>query len=115
MITNPGTLTRRVDIYGTAQVDEGGFDYAGRVLLFHGIAAAIAPVRGQELYEMGATREDQPLKIVIRYRKNVTEDMEVHYQGHVYDIQSVVDPLMEHESLELYCTERKRGAGDGDV
>lgn len=41
--------------------------------------------------------------------------MEVHYQGHVYDIQSVVDPLMEHESLELYCTERKRGAGDGDV
>ena len=39
MITNPGTLTRRVDIYGTAQGDEGGFDYAGRTLLFRGIAA----------------------------------------------------------------------------
>ena len=38
-----------------------------------------------------------------------TRDMKVKYQNHLYDIDTIVDPYMRHEALELYCTEEVRG------
>ena len=35
--------------------------------------------------------------------------MIVKYQNHLYDIDTIVDPYMRHEALELYCTEEVRG------
>lgn len=110
MITNPGTLNRRVDIYAPVKKKEGAYDRTGKALFLSHVSASIQPMRGQETLEMGMTRADSPVKVTIRYRKNVAEDCEVHYQGHIYDVQSVADPQMEHESLELYCVERRRGA-----
>ena len=31
------------------------------------------------------------------------------FQNHLYDIDTIVDPYMRHEALELYCTEEVRG------
>ena len=38
--------------------------------------------------------------------------MKVKYQDHFYDIDTIVDPYMRHEALELYCTEEVRGTGN---
>ncbi len=51
-------------------------------------------------------------KITIRWRPGVTHDMKVKYQDHLYDIDTIVDPYMRHEALELYCTEEVRGTGN---
>ena len=56
------------------------------------------------------SRNDEIVKITIRYRKNVDEGCKVVYQGKIYDIETIADVNMTHELLELRCVEKKRGS-----
>ena len=71
--------------------------------------ASIEPARGKVFYEMERKADTEYSKITIRWRPGVTHDMKVKYQDHLYDIDTIVDPYMRHEALELYCTEEVRG------
>lgn len=112
MILNPGTLNKKVDIYKPQKQTNDGWDTVKDTVLYKRISAAIYPVRGQEYYEAKKLRNDESVKIVIRYRKNIDDGCYIVYQNHKYSVQSVVDPNMTHESLELYCIEKKRGNAD---
>lgn len=72
--------------------------------------ARIEPMRGRELYEQYKETETDMLKITIRYRPGITNDMYVQYQDRQYKIQYVVDPYMAHVKLELMCTVKTVGA-----
>ena len=88
-----GKLNKRVQIISRkAQTDDLGFDTLQDVV--HCTCwASIEPARGKVFY-------------------GITHDMKVKYQDHLYDIDTIVDPYMRHESLELYCTEEIRGQDD---
>lgn len=104
-----GKLNKRVQIISQkAQTDDLGFDTLQDVV--HCICwASIEPARGKVFYEMERKADTEYSKITIRWRPGITHDMKVKYQDHLYDIDTIVDPYMRHESLELYCTEEIRG------
>lgn len=113
MIYDAGTLNKRIDIIKPQSQDTDGWDKVADNAIYKRIAASIKPARGREFYESQRLRDDAAVKITIRYRKNIDEGCKVKYKDHMYDIQSVVDPEMMHESLEFYCIEKKRGDSNG--
>lgn len=48
-------------------------------------------------------------KIVIRYRKGITEDMWFEVDGVRYDILYILDPYLKHVQLECFCEVRNDG------
>lgn len=109
MIYDCGQLNKKIDIYTIKNIDESGFDSNQKVILYKNIWAKIAPARGKEYYESYALRNDETVLITIRYRKDIDESCTIVYKQHIYNIQSIVNPFFENESLELYCVEKKRG------
>lgn len=108
MIFNPGTIDKRVDIYRNTTTT-GVFDAVKCKLLYHRIAASIQPARGRAYRESNMTAEKANVTITIRYRKDINTACVVSYQSHVYRVTDVIDPDMQHESLELICIETTRG------
>lgn len=107
-----GLLNKRIEILGKQAVtDEYGFDTQADVVVYR-CWASIEPARGKVFYEMERKADTEYSKITIRWRPGVTHDMKVKYQDHFYDIDTIVDPYMRHEALELYCTEEVRGTGN---
>lgn len=107
-----GRLEKRVQIIGQKQSkDEHGFDTMEEAVLFT-CWAEIRPIRGKTLYDLERTDTQEPTVITIRWRPSITHDMKVKYQDHVYAIDTIVDPFMRHEMLELHCTETIRGGED---
>ena len=60
-------------------------------------------------------RQDQnELKLITRYNKTieqVTNSHFIEFKGQMYDIDSVLNPLMLNERLEITCTLRGGGFG----
>ena len=109
MITNPGILDKKVDIYTDTTSSSGDFDQVKAKLLYKRVSAAIQPMRGSAYREAQLTETKALLKITIRYRKDVTTAAVIVYHDHVYRVIDCIDPDMSHESLELMCNEIKRG------
>ena len=117
-IANIGRLCKKVSIISGVAGGYGGFETITDNLLYKNIWADIVsmkgrerfePMKGRENYIPNPIRNDEEVKIIIRYRPDITEGCKVLYHKHIYEIKSIIDPDMEHESLELYCTEKKRG------
>jgi len=108
-IYNPGALNRRIQIYTQSTfTDEDEWDK----LTHENVAttwAYIRPVRGREYLEQDVDRNDNPVVICIRYRRDVDEGCKIVYQGKVYRVKSIADSEEWHEKMILYCTEWKRG------
>ena len=104
-----GLLNKRIEILGKKAVtDEYGFDTQTEGVIYR-CWASIKPARGKVFYELERKADTEYTLITIRWKKGITHDMKVRYQEHIYDIDTIVDPNMRHESLELYCTEEIRG------
>ena len=109
MIYDAGQLNKRVDIIGKVTRTVNGFDKIVTETKYKNIAACIRPTRGREYYEARQITNAANVLITIRYRPNVETSDTVTYRNHVYEIQSVINPYEENESLELYCIEKTRG------
>ncbi|MED3549963.1 phage head closure protein [Cytobacillus praedii] len=46
-------------------------------------------------------------KIIVRYSagKIITKDMQLHFRGHKFDINYILNPYFKNETLEIFCTE----------
>ena len=117
-IANIGRLNKKVSIISGVAAEYGGFETITDNLLYKNIWADIVsmkgrerfePMKGRENYIANPIRNDEEVKIIIRYRDDITEGCKVVYHQHIYDIKTIIDPDMQHESLEMYCTEKKRG------
>ena len=103
-----GLLNKRIEILGKKAVtDEYGFDTQTDVVICR-CWASIKPARGKVFYELERKADTEYTLITIRWRPQITHDMKVKYQDHLYDIDTIVDPYMRHEALELYFTEEIR-------
>lgn len=109
MIYDAGMLNKKISILGRVTKEIGGFARVVTVEKYHGISAAIRPSRGREYYEAKQATNAESVTFIIRYREGIEASDVVMYKAHNYEIQSVVNPNMENESLELYCVEKTRG------
>lgn len=109
MIYNSGQLNKKINIVGRVTKEVNGFDKTITEIKYKNISASIKPSRGREYYEAKQISNAENILIVIRFRDNIHQSDIVEYKNHSYEIQSVVNPDMMNESLELYCIEKIRG------
>lgn len=109
MIYDAGQLNKKINIIGRVTKEINGFDKTVTEVKYKNISAAIRPSRGREYYEAKQVSNAENILITIRYRPNIAQSDIVEYKTHAYEIQSVVNPDMANESLELYCIEKIRG------
>ena len=73
--------------------------------LYTKISAGIVPQTGNLLNGRVAdtTLARTTHKVIMRYRKDITPDMWVMFEGVRYNILYILDPYSNHERLELFC------------
>lgn len=76
---------------------------------FATVWANIRPLRGREYFEAAAVNAETTVKMLIRYRPGITPDMQVVYNGKIYNIQAVIDVYEGRQRLELMCKEVQAG------
>ena len=111
-----GTLDKKISIiaYQDAE-DEYGLTHQEKADVFgHRIWARVEPFRGKEYYEQFKDKVEEIVKVTIRYRPGINENMLIQYHDAVYEIQTISDPYMAHVKLEIMCKRLKRGASDED-
>ena len=109
MIFNAGILNKKINIVGRVTKTVNGFDKTVDDYKYKNISAYIHTQRGKEYFEAKQATNTEYTVITIRYRDNISQSDKVEYKKHVYEIQSIVNPDMSNESLELYCVEKIRG------
>ena len=67
------------------------------------VYASVRPLRGREFFAAGETQAAVDVRVLIRYRDDVTREMRVLHRGKPLDIVSVIDQDSRRESLELMC------------
>lgn len=109
MIYDAGTLNKKINIVAKVTKEVNGFDKTVTEIKYKNISASIKPSRGREYCEAKQVSNAENVLIIIRYRNDIYQSDIVEYGKHSYEIQSVVNPEMMNESLELYCVEKIRG------
>lgn len=109
MIYDAGQLNKKVNIIGRTTKETNGFDKTVTEIKYKNISASIKQARGKQYYEAKQISNEENVLVTIRYRDNIYQSDIVEYKNHTYEIQSVVNPDIKNESLELYCIEKIRG------
>lgn len=98
-------LNRRVTIQALSTVQD---EYGQPTLTFVTLAtvwAAVEPLSGARLFAAKQSQSEITLQITMRYLSTVEEEMQIVYGAHTYIILYLIDPGMQHVSLELMCKE----------
>ena len=107
---NPGKLNRLVELLHYQDVADGHLTSQQLVpLLKYPCWASIEPISGQEANDQEKLRAEGTVRITIRYRPNIDENIMVKYRDTLYNVTAVADRGMLHELLQLTCKVSSRG------
>jgi SPP1 family predicted phage head-tail adaptor len=67
--------------------------------------AAVEPLRGREYLQADQVQAAVDTRIRMRYLDGVVPKMRVVWDGHTYDIESVINPATRGRELELMARE----------
>ena len=67
--------------------------------------ASINPISGREYYQAETINSDLTHKVRLRYRKGITPDMRILYNGRIFYIVSVINEYEKNTILQLMCRE----------
>lgn len=67
--------------------------------------ASINPISGKEYYSAETINSDLTHKIRLRYRRGITPDMRILYNGRIFYIVSVINEYEKNTILQLMCRE----------
>ena len=97
---DPGKLNKRItfQLQDLALEDEDWKDIATTW-------ANINPISGKEYYSAETINSDLTHKIRLRYRRGITPDMRVLYNGRIFYIISVINEYEKNTMLQLMCRE----------
>lgn len=106
-----GHLNKRVTLLKLTEVeDEYNLTHQELVdAVGHKVWAKIEPLRGAAYLEAHKEGVKDTIRITIRYRANVTNDMFVKYRDKLYTIDTIIDPAEANAKLELMCKIREAG------
>lgn len=97
---DPGKLNKRItfQLQDLDLEDEDWKDIATT-------CASINPISGKEYYSAETINSDLTHKIRLRYRRGITPDMRVLYNGRIFYIISVINEYEKNTMLQLMCRE----------
>lgn len=92
-------------------MDNNGYENVGAWSVVATVRMGIEPVSGKESIAAAVNQADQVVRIVMRYRSDVTPQMRIHALGLYYDIKEVINPGNRNRSLELLCSTGRPNGG----
>ena len=98
-------MTTETFVQGTTQFLKPS--YVDSYLINHGLRYGLTKDESQEGWVVSF--QEDTYKITIRFRHGISSDMKIRYQQYIFEIQSIVDPYMNHSLLEIYCKRLDRG------
>ena len=66
---------------------------------------SVEPLQGREFIEAKQTQAEITTRIRMRYRSGILPEMRAVWDGHIYDIEAVIDVGGRKRELHLMCTE----------
>lgn len=88
---NPGKLRHRVAILKkTTGADPDGYPMETWDT-FATVWAAVEPIAGREHFQAAAVQAQHQVRFTMRYRKDITPDMRLQYDGQDYEIKAILD------------------------
>jgi len=88
---NAGNLRHRVTILQkTTDIDTDGYPVEEWVAVAT-VWAAVEPISGREYFQAAAVQAENQTRFTMRYRKDVTPDMRLQYDGQDYEIKAILD------------------------
>ena len=97
---DPGKLNKRIT-FQLQDLDSEDEDWKDIATTW----ANINPISGKEYYSAETINSDLTHKIRVRYRKGITPDMRVLYNGRIFYIVSVINEFERNSTLQLMCRE----------
>lgn len=67
--------------------------------------AAILPLRGREFFEAERLNSEISVRILIRYRPDVSSTWRVKYGARMFDVREIINPEDSRVELQLMCRE----------
>lgn len=99
---NPSALSERVTIQQKSVTRAGNGEEVVAWTVVCVVSAAVTQLRGREFFAGAQMQDAIDVRIVIRYRTDVTRDMRVVRNGTILDIVSVIETDRK-TGLELMC------------
>lgn len=101
-----GTLRHRIEIQQQASGQDAHGGPSGSWSTILTLWAAVEPLRGRELEESQRELTTVDTRIRVRYQgAAITTDNRAVWDGHIYDIHSVINPSHRDKQLVLMCSE----------
>lgn len=106
-LSNPGDLKQRVEILKLDADDNkvGGLRNEEWVVVSK-VWAHIHNLSGSERFENSQLQAELTHRITIRYRKDITREYRIRYQGRIFEIDYMVNVDEVNRFLGIYVTER---------
>ena len=70
--------------------------------------SSVEPLNGREFWAQQQVQSEITVRFRIRFRNDVLAGMRIDYNNAIYMIKTVIDPMEEHEELQLMCSEGVR-------
>lgn len=96
----PGKLNKRIT-FQLQDLDSEDEDWKDIATTW----ANINPISGKEYYSAETINSDLTHKIRLRYRRGITPDMRILYNGRIFYIVSVINEYEKNTMLQLMCRE----------
>lgn len=108
---NIGRLNKRITIYRKDDTPNALNQKSKGLVKIKSVWASVAPVRGNERYELQKLHEEITYRIYMRYLSGIKADMFIECEDRLFEIQSVIDVDLEHKMLEIDAVEKVKKAG----
>lgn len=69
--------------------------------------AAVEPLSGREFFAANQIQSELSHRIRMRHRGDVTPKMRVHWDGRLFDVETVIADRTHARELHLMCVERQ--------
>lgn len=102
-IATIGELNRHVKLMRleTVGINPNTYQPIERNVVFANIWAKVSALHGQEYYTAVSVKLEKQLSFIIRYRPDITEQVNIWFEGRGYNISFIDDVKYHHEFMEI--------------
>jgi SPP1 family predicted phage head-tail adaptor len=109
-MTNPGLFKHRISFQSRDNdaKNENGFPLSEQENPYVNIVTVWAQnktISGREYTQAATTQNERTVRWIIRYRKGLTEDMRVIYDGRTFEIDTILPDDEQKKTLTVVCKE----------
>lgn len=91
MSMGAGAFNRRITFQKYISIRDSEGVYTKTWATFKTLWAKVYPVSGREYFQAATTQNEYTVRVVIRYRKDITDAMRFVYEGKSYEIDQIIN------------------------